>query len=112
MKDQINHWNKESFVAYILIHAANADFIIAESEKDLILKFVSVDAFNKALVEYKEDNDFQSIEKIQAAKTDLDFCDSDCDELLSEMEQVFKVDNKYEQVEHNMFMGLRKLLKQ
>ncbi len=110
MRNEIKHWDKESFLAYVLIHAAHADFVITKDEEEVILRFVSETTYGKMYSEYKNDNDFQSVEKIIDAKDYLNLCEKDCDSLLDEIEEVFKADGKYDILEKNMYLGIKKIL--
>jgi hypothetical protein len=55
------NWNKEEFKAYLLIYAANSNFLETEEEKELILSKVDADAYKKMHREYERDNDYQRL---------------------------------------------------
>ncbi len=103
-------WNKEELTAYLLIYCANADFIESNDEKALI-KSKTTDGISKRMhVEFEQDNDFDSIQKIESTLLRLKYTNEEKGQLLDEMKEMFLLDGNYDLQEMNLFRGLKRIL--
>lgn len=111
MKNTETNWTKEEFIAYLLLYAAQANYIDTEEEKEIISKKISYDFYKKIHKELEKDNDFQSLEKILANVKKFDYTSKNIDLLLKEIEILYLSDGICDPTEKSMFMGLKRLLK-
>ncbi len=103
-------WTQEELKIYLLLYSANADLLESEEELDLIRAKTGTSDFEKIHTEFKGDNDFQSIKKIQSATRAHGYTKKDIAGLLSEMKEVFLSDGKYDLLEQNLFRMLKHIL--
>ena len=104
------HWTKNELVAYTLLYAANSNFEEDNKERNLIIEKVDMNTFQKIHDEFDADNDFQSIEKIQAGLKEHNFTQDDVDKLLKDVKTMFFADGEFDVMERIMFRSLNKLL--
>ena len=110
-KEMNTNWTKKEFKAYILLYAAQADYSISSEEKEVILSKVDKQTYKKIKNELKKDNDFQSIEKIQASMNIHNYSKGFLDLLINDIKEVFFSDDSFDILERNMLMFLKKVLK-
>ncbi len=106
-----SYWTKNELQAYILLYAAQANFIETEEEKRFILSKVDDEVFEKIKLEIKHDNDYQCIEKIQSNLKFHQYTQDDIENLLNDIKSVFYSDGTFDSIEKNMMMYLKKILK-
>ena len=111
MKSQHTTWNKQQLKAYILLYCANADFPESEEETKIILSKVQGKEYEAIRAEFEEDNDYQSIQKIQSAIERLGYSKDEIDTLVSEMKTLFLADGVYDETEKAIHSGLKMILK-
>jgi hypothetical protein len=104
------NWTKNEFKAYILLYVANADYIVTKTEKDIICKLVSPKQYHKIYVEFDNDNDYQSIQKIQFNIKKFKYTNNQIDKLLIEIKELFLSDGNFDILEKSMFNLLKKIL--
>jgi hypothetical protein len=104
------NWTKKEFLAYLLIYCMKADFVEHDSEIDFIRHEVGDDAYLKCKEEIDGDSDYTRIQKIQDSFTKLNFNAREKAELLEEINLLFDSDGRRDILEHNLFLGLNKLL--
>ncbi len=110
MGETKTNWTNEELKIYILIYCANADFYESTFEIDFIKSKIRTSNFEKIYQEFKEDNDYQSIRKIQLSIKNQGYTDSDMDTLFKEIKELFLSDNKYDLLEKNLNRGLSRIL--
>jgi hypothetical protein len=111
VKDMNDHWTKEEFKIYLLLYCANADFTESKAEIDLIKLKGQHSNFDKIHAEFESDNDYQSIQKIQAAIAHQGYSANEIESLYDEIKELFLSDGKYDVLEQNLYLGLRHILK-
>lgn len=104
------HWTKDELVAYIILFAANSDFLESNSERNVIISKVDMTTFQKIHNEFDGDNDYQSIQKIVSGLKEHNYSKDDLDALFSDIKQLFFADGSYDILEQNMFLYLKKIL--
>ena len=97
------NWTKEELVAYILLFAANANLEIENSEKNIIISKVDMETFSNIFIEFENDNDYQSIEKIAAGLKFHKYSKSDLNKLKLEIKSLFFSDGNFDVMERIMF---------
>jgi copper chaperone CopZ len=105
------NWTKEELQTYVLIYCANADFTESKVEINFIKSEIEHSDFDKIHAEFEEDNDYQSIQKIQQAVEDLGYSNKEKNQLFEEIRTLFKADKKFDILEKNVLRGLKKILK-
>lgn len=111
MNNYSTQWTKQELMAYLLLYCANADYVENESEIAMIRSKVDLAKYETIHKEFEKDNDYQSIQKIQAAVERLGFSEAQIDELIVEMKELFMVDGAVDAEENVLFTGLKHLLK-
>lgn len=102
-------WTQDEFKAYLFIYAAHADFTETFEELSFIQNHVSADAYTKMHQEFDKDNDYQSIQKIQATSTRLGHSPEDHEKLVAEIKKIFAADGDVDASEKALLSGLKRL---
>lgn len=103
-------WTKEELKAYTLLYFAHADFKFTEEEVEYIKSKVSEDKYKKIWKEFKHDNDYQSLQKIEHTVERFNYSQDEIDKLFKEIKELFFVDEKYDTLEKNLYLGLQHLM--
>ena len=111
MSDFNTNWSKKELSAYILMYCANANFEETSEEFEIVRSKVDSDSLKLIRKEFNDDNDYQSIQKIQSTVERLNYNWSQIDDLISEIKALFLADGTFDAIEKSMFTGLRNLLK-
>jgi hypothetical protein len=111
MSDFHTSWTKQELSAYILLYCANADFNESRKEVELIKSKVDKSHYQAIHDEFDADNDYQSIQKIEAAVERLNYAEDEIDTIVAEMRSLFNADGHFDTTEKLLFMGLKKILK-
>ena len=111
MNKKITNWTKEELKVYILIYCANADFSESKFEVDFIKSKIKTNNFEKIHAEFEEDNDYQSIQKIQLSVEEHGYTNDEKNRLFGEIKELFLSDKKYDILERNLYLGLSQILK-
>ena len=106
MKNVNRNWTKEELKIYILIYCANADFSESKFEIDFIKSKIQTSNFEKIHAEFEQDNDHQSIQKIQISIEEHGYTNDETDLLIGEIKELFLSDGKYDILEQNLYRGL------
>lgn len=103
-------WTKEEFETYVLLYAAQCNYIETESESSYILSKVDKMLFNRVHTEIVHDNDYQSMEKIKNYLSENDYSVGDKEQLLKNIKNVFFADGSVDVLERNVFIFLKKII--
>ena len=110
MSDSSDHWSKNDLQAYLLLYCANADFTEKEEEIELIKSKVNASDYKAISKEFDNDNDYQSIQKVQDAIKRLNMSETQIAELIAETKNLFLADGNFDAAERALFAGIKKLL--
>jgi len=110
MSTIITNWNRTELEAFILIFAANADFVEVEEEKAFILSRIDQGVYDKMHKEFDEDNDYERIQKIMSTFTRLDINGAERDALIQKLKELIMSDGKLDLLEENMMRLLKRLV--
>ncbi|MDD7887325.1 hypothetical protein [Flavivirga sp. 57AJ16] len=110
MKKVKTNWTKEELKVYTLIYCANADFYESKFEMDFIKSKIRTSNFGEIYDEFKKDNDYQSIKKIQLLIEEHGYTNDDMNALFEEIKDLFLSDDKYHILEKNLNRGLKRIL--
>ena len=105
------NWTKNELVAYILLFAAHSDFKEENHERNIIISKVDMKTFQKIHDEFSNDNDYQSIQKIERGLIYHKYSKADKVVLLAEIKSLFFSDGDFDITEKNMLLFLNKILK-
>ena len=106
-----SNWTKEDFIIYTLIYFANADYVEEKLELDYIKSKINTSNLESLKEEYSKDNDYTSIQKIYAYIEEHDYTDEDKDKLIEDIKALFWSDGKYDSLEYNLMLGLKKIIR-
>lgn len=108
MKDV--NWSKDELIAYILLFAAHSNFKESNHERNIIISKVDMATFQRIHDEFDQDNDYQSLQKIQEGLKQNNYTLEDIDQLLSDIKLLFHADGEFDILEQNMMLYLKRLL--
>lgn len=110
MGEFTTNWSHEELKAYMLLYCANADFNVSKEEKEYIKSRVGVEKYRKIHKEFEADNDYQRIQKIDAAIQRFDYSKEEIDEAFQSIKVLFLADGEMDILEQNILRGLKHLL--
>lgn len=102
MKTDETQWSKDELKIYILLLCAKADKIEDEEEIQLIKAKTSNEIFEKLHNQFLNDNEEESLEKIQQALEEHEYSELELCELKNEIQQIFAADRKIPMSESNL----------
>lgn len=111
MSEHQTNWSREELEAYLLFYCANADFVETDEEKKVIHSKVSEEVYTKMHLEFTKDSDYQRIQKIISTAERFELSKEEVNILLNEAMEVFHADGKFDILEKEIFIGLRRVLK-
>lgn len=103
-------WTKEELKIYTLIYCANADYFESPMELNFIKSKVKESDFDKIYAEFKNDNDFMSVQKINQTIIKLGYTTDEKETLFEEMRELFLADGKYHSFEQNLHRALTNII--
>ena len=110
MTEHLN-WTKEEFKAFLLLFAAQTNFIETQEEIEYIESKFPNEIINRTRKEINKLNDYQKSEIIVNQIKSNEYVQSDLDEILLEIKELYKSDGVFDSLEQSMFTMLEKLLK-
>ena len=105
------NWTKEELKIYILIYCANANFSESKSELAFIKSKIEHSDFDKIHSEFEQDNDYQSIQKIQSSVSAHGYQNEDVNTIIQDIRALFLSDDNIDILERNLLKGLTHILK-
>jgi len=110
MTEHLN-WTKEEFKAFLLLFAAQTNFIETQEEIEYIESKFPNEIINRTRKEINKLNDYQKSEIIVNQIKSNEYVQSDLDDILLEIKELYKSDGVFDSLEQSMFSMLEKLLK-
>ena len=110
MTEHLN-WTKEEFKAFLLLFAAQTNFIETQEEIEYIESKFPNEIINRTRKEINKLNDYQKSEIIVNQIKSNEYVQSDLDGILLEIKELYKSDGAFDSLEKSMFSMLEKLLK-
>ena len=110
MTEYLN-WTKEEFKAFLLLYAAQTNFIETQEEIEYIESKFPNEIINRTRKEINKLNDYQKSEIIVNQIKSNEYVQSDLDEILLEIKELYKSDGVFDSLEQSMLAMLEKLLK-
>ncbi|MDC8000017.1 hypothetical protein POV26_03135 [Aequorivita todarodis] len=111
MEDFTTDWTHDELKAYMLLYCAHADFNVSKEEKEYIKSRVGEEKYRKIHKEFENDNDYQQIQKINAAIERFEYSKEEIDEAFQSIKKLFLADGEMDILEQNLYRGLKHLLK-
>ncbi|AFL81804.1 hypothetical protein Aeqsu_2344 [Aequorivita sublithincola DSM 14238] len=111
MEEFTTNWSHEELKGYMLLYCAHADFNVSHEEKEYIKSRVGEEKYRKIRKEFDEDNDYQQIQKINAAIERFEYSKEEIDEAFQSIKKLFLADGEMDILEQNLYRGLKHLLK-
>ena len=110
MNENKQNWNSHEFKVYLLLYAANADFELTQTEKQIIHTKASKSEYKHIHSVFENDSDYDRIETILNFKDKFFATEQETEKLLKEINELLKVDHELDLYEKNFFRVLQKLL--
>jgi hypothetical protein len=111
MKEKRQDWTYSEFRTYLLLYAANADFVIKDEEKEVILEGSNKKELKHIAIEFDKDTEAEKLDTILWFKDKYYPNKEDVDKLIDEVIEIFTADNEVHHFERNFLMFLEKLLR-
>lgn len=105
------NWTKEEFKAFLLLYAAQTNFIETQEEIEYIESKIPDEIINKIRKEINKLNDYQKSEIIVNQIKSNHYVQTDLDKILAEIKELYKSDGVFDSLEQSMLAMLEKLLK-
>lgn len=102
MKTDDTLWSKEELRTYILILCAKADKVEVEEEIAFIKTKTSHEIFDKMYREFQNDDEDESLEKIEDVMEKHHYSELEICELKNEIQKIFAADRKIPMSESNL----------
>ncbi len=103
-------WDKEQFLAYVLLYAAFADLQLDPSEEDYIQEKVGKSEYDEVKKEFIADSDKDKAYKIIAYSQGEDFDNEYVQMVLNDMDDLFLADGEYTHWEKAIKRALMRLM--
>lgn len=110
MEIQTNDWTYKEFLAFLLIYAASADFIIKDEEVEVICQKVGEESYKKIMKVYDKSNDYGHIQTILSYKEKYYPSEDEKQKILEDMKDVFMADDEFSSQEQLIFNAIKKIL--
>lgn len=102
------NYSLNDFLAYVMIYAANADFVITKEEEDHIRRVVGDNSYFSMLDLFESHNDFETLEFIQELRKEF-LVENSEESLLRIVKEVFLVDGHFSASEQALYEALKHL---
>ena len=110
MRDNIEHWNKEAFKAFLLLHIANADLKISNKELFMIMNDIDENDFRRIEMLWSECNDFECIQIIAQLREKHYPGEEGKSILIEEMTKLAHADKKFSSSEQHFIRSIKRLI--
>ncbi len=110
MKENLDLWTYNDFLAFLLIYAASADFTITDEERTRLALDTGYDSYRKALPLFEALSDYERLQTILYFKPRYFATNEEVEKILQEVQDIYKADEKYSANEQNLLLLLRKVL--
>lgn len=104
-------WTFEDYFAFLLVYAAEADFVIREDERQHIIGKVGEHRFVELLGHFKDLKDIDRINLIYEFKDKYCTTQEDAEKAMKEVEEVLKEDDHLSAVEEEILISIKRILK-
>jgi hypothetical protein len=109
MSEDFNNWNKDEFLAFVLIKAAFADRLIQEDEKKIITDILPIDRFYQLLEFYRKNMESENDNVYKRLIGKFYKTEKDNNELRYKIRSLFLSDGQFSWVEKDFEEAFEKL---
>jgi uncharacterized tellurite resistance protein B-like protein len=102
--------NLDDFTCYLLTYVAEADLRVSPEEKEMILKHVTPEKYERIKHFIDNRSDYQNLQLIDYYRGEFVTSDEDREQLLKEMTELARADGKTSEMENYLIRALRKML--
>ena len=106
----IPEWNKNQFLAFVLLYGANFDMEYSTEEKEIIQNLLDKDHYIEIRDKFRAMNDAQCIDLIKSFKGLYFPTPEQTEELLHELDVLLESDGEYKNIENGCRSMLHRLL--
>lgn len=103
-------WTKKEFEAYVLLYAAHCNYFESKEEENYIMSRVDKKTFYKIHNEVVIDSDEENLNKIQQYLSENKITQTEKEELIKDIKNVFFADGSVDFIEKKVFNILKKLI--
>jgi hypothetical protein len=104
-----NHWSYEEFHAFVMLYAANADSQITPEEEDQIIPTLSKEQYENVKKTFKKCADSEALDVILSYRDQYFPNRKDRDEIIADMQRIYKADAVFSQIERGVDTLFRKI---
>ena len=102
-------WNKEEFNAYVLIYAAQSNFVETNEEKEFIESRFNKTFLQNIYQEIQDDNDYEKIQKIMAYVKQHQYSKEDLNNILNDIKAIYLCDGNFDSIEQAIYYCIKKI---
>ena len=103
-------WTKNEFLAYVLLYAAHCNDFEDSEELNFILSKIDDVTFHRIHTEVVVDSEYIKLKKIQQYILENKLSQSEKEEILKNIKEVFFADGTVDILEKELFVTLKKIL--
>ena len=104
------NWSKKEFEVYVLLFAAHCNHFESKEEQKYVLSKVDEKIYNKIHTEVVIDSEEINLNKIQQYLSENDFTQTEKEDLIKDIKNVFFADGTVDTIEKNIFTLLKKII--
>lgn len=104
-------WTFEDYYAFLLVYAAEADFVIREDERQYIIDKIGEQRFITFLAYFKDLKDIERIDLVYDFKEKYCRTQEDGDRMMQEIVALLKEDDHIGAVEEELIISIKRILK-
>lgn len=105
-------WTKDELLAYILIYVSHSDLNETWKEREYILSRVDKDIYQRVVIQFQKDNDYQSVQNIIQAVKANNYYRNDFADLFADIKLMAFADGRYDAMEKAVYSNLKRILKE
>ena len=103
--------NKNEFEAFLLIYAAQTNFIESEEEIAFIESKFSANVINMVKSKIKSLNDYQRLDFITKYIKNNNYDNQEIESILLDIKRIYNSDGVFDRIEKTIYNSLKKLLR-
>lgn len=111
MADIFTNWSPEEFKAYVLLYCSNADFVMSNSERNLIQSKIDRKSYKSIRKEFDGDDEALRYQKIRTTAEIFRNSEQSTRSLIAEIKDLFISDGSYNKLERDLLTKLKILLR-
>lgn len=110
-KVDTSQWTFEDFHTFLLVYAAEADFVIREEERQFIIDKIGEPRFLKFLALFKEMKDIDRIEVVYQFRDQYCKTEEDSNKTLQELKEMLQSGDGINPMEEEILISIKRILK-